>query len=83
MPTTHTTTITGKCPHGCPDVYEATFETGRLIPVEVIQAAIACYTHGPVYQEDLTRKLADCLRCRVTLVGSHQAFKTVTIEGEP
>ena len=42
--TTHTTTITGKCPHGCPDVYEATFETTRVIPVEVIAAAVACFT---------------------------------------
>lgn len=78
--TTHTTTITGKCPHGCPDVYEAVFETSRLIPVEVIQAAIDCYTHGPVYQEDLTRKLADCLVCKVTLKGSHGKFTTVTSE---
>lgn len=79
---THTTTITGKCPHGCPDVYEAVFEVERLIPVEVIQAAIACYTLSPVYQEDLTRKLADCLRCRVTLKGSHGGFITTTTEGE-
>jgi len=81
--TTHTTTITGKCPHGCPDVYEATFEVGRLIPVEVIQAAIDCYTMGPVYQEDLTRKLAECLRCKVTLKGTHSKFGTVTTEGTP
>lgn len=79
----HTTTITGKCPHGCPDVYEATFQTRRLIPVEVIQAAITCYTMGPVYQEDLTRKLAECLLVKVTLKGSHGAFTTTTTEGEP
>jgi hypothetical protein len=81
--TSHTTTITGKCPHGCQDVYEATFETKRLIPVEVIQAAINCCTMGPVYQEDLTRRLAECLRCRVTLKGSHGGFVTITTEGEP
>jgi hypothetical protein len=51
--------------------------------VEVIQAAITCYTLAPVYQEDLTRKLADCLRCRVTLKGGHGAFITTTIEGNP
>jgi hypothetical protein len=76
--TTHTTTITGKCPLGCPDVYEATFTTTRLIPVEVIQAAITCFTSGPVYQEDLTSKLAECLRCKVTLKGSHSKFVSVT-----
>lgn len=80
--TSHTTTITGKCPHGCPDVYEAEFTTGRLIPVEVIQAAIACYTLAPVYQETLTRQLAECLQCRVTLKGSHGGFITTTTEGD-
>lgn len=78
--TTHTTTITAKCPHGCPDVYEAVFEVGRLVPVEVIQAAIDCYTTAPVYQEDLTRKLSSCLQCKVTLKGSHGGFVTVTSE---
>jgi hypothetical protein len=73
---THTTIITGKCPHGCPDVYKATFETERLIPVEVIQAAITCYTLAPVYQEDLTERLAECLQCRVTLKGGHGEFVT-------
>lgn len=80
---THATTITGKCPHGCPDVYEATFEVERLIPVEVIETAVKCYTLAPVYQEDLTRKLADCLQCRVTLKGSHGGFITTTTEGVP
>lgn len=81
--TEHKTTITGKCPHGCPDVYEATFEVERLIPVEVIRAAVTCYTLAPVYQEDLCRRLAECLQCRVTLKGSHGAFATTTTEGEP
>ena len=80
---THATTITGKCPHGCPDVYEATFEVERLIPVEVIKAAIDCYTLAPVYQEDLTRKLAECLQCRVTLKGDHGGFASTTVEGNP
>lgn len=81
--TTHTTTITGKCPFGCVDVYEATFTADRLIPVEVIQAAIGAFTHGPVYQEELTRRLAECLRCKVTLRGPHGKFVTETTEGEP
>lgn len=79
---THKTTITGKCPHGSSDVYDAVFETNRLIPVEVIQAAITCFTIAPVYQEDLTKKLADSLQCRVTLTGVHKQFTTTTCEGE-
>lgn len=79
--TTHTTTVTGKCPLGCDDEYTATFETARLIPVEVIDAAIKVYTQGPVFQEDLTKRLADCLQCRVTLTGLHGRFETTTVAG--
>lgn len=77
----HKTTITATCPHGPVDVYEAEFETDRLIPVEVIQAAIDSFTKSPVYQESLTCQLSKCLLCRVTLKGTHGAFETVTSEG--
>jgi hypothetical protein len=79
--TKHKTTISAKCPQGASDVYEADFETNRLMPVEVIQAAIECFTKFPTYQEELTCNLAKCLLCRVTLKGSHGQFETVTSEG--
>lgn len=68
-------------PSRAEDLYAATFETDRLIPVEVIAECIRVFTLGPIYQEELTRKLADVLRCRVTLVGTHGRFRTTTCEG--
>ena len=81
MIATRTTTITGKCPHGCDDKYAATFRASRLIPVEVIEAAIKALTHTPIYQESLTRALANVLLCEVTLVGEHGPFATTTTAG--
>jgi len=80
---THSTTITGKCPHGCEDIYKATFRAVRLIPVEVIEAAIKALTHTPIYQESLTRALADVLVCEVTMIGDHGSFTTTTTAGAP
>lgn len=83
MIATHSTAITGKCPHGCEDTYKATFRMARLIPVEVIDAAIKSLTHTPIYQESLTRSLADVLVCEVTLTGDHGSFSTTTTAGSP
>jgi hypothetical protein len=82
--TTHETTIVGKCPHGCPDVYEAEFIiTGEaVVTVESIQAAIDRHTAEPAYQEDLTRRLALAVGCRVRTVGCHGRFLTTCEAGE-
>lgn len=84
MTTTHRTTIVGRCPHGCPDVYEAEFTAAgeAVVRVEDIQAAIDRLTAEPVYQEDLTRRLAAATGCRVRTVGSHGRFVT-TCEAAP
>lgn len=75
--TIHRTTIVGKCPHGCPDIYAAEFHVGgNLVTVERIQDAIDHYTSEPIYQEDLTQRLADALACSVVTVGAHGRFET-------
>jgi hypothetical protein len=67
MQTIHRTTIVGKCPHGCPDLYAAEFHVeDRVIMVEDIQAAI----------DDLTQALADRLSCVVETRGVHGRFLT-------
>lgn len=78
MLTVHRTTIVGKCPHGCPDVYEAEFHvTGlEVLAVEVIQRAIFDATLQPIYQEDLTKNLGALLGCKVVTRGRHSAFDT-------
>jgi len=84
MTTTHKTTIVGRCPHGCPDVYEAEFTVDgtAVVTVESIQSHIDRLTAEPVYQEDLTRKLAAATGCRVRTVGSHGRFLTTCEAGE-
>lgn len=81
MTTTHEITIKAKCPHGGEDRYAATFSTDRIIPVEVIEKAIEVFTLSPVYQEDLTRMLAECLYCVVSLQGQHGKFLTTSAAG--
>jgi GTP cyclohydrolase I len=77
MQTIHRTTIVGKCPHGCPDLYAAEFHVeDRVIMVEDIQAAIDDLTREPVYQEALTQALADRLSCVVETRGVHGRFLT-------
>lgn len=77
MKTVHRTTIVGKCPHGCPDVYSAEFHVvDRVITVESIQAEIDAATKEPVYQEDLTQRLANRVGCNVVTLGTHGRFET-------
>lgn len=76
MTTVHRTTIVGKCPHGCHDIYEAEFATHDLIRVEDIQSAIERHTAEPIYQEHLTQRLADEVGCEVTTTGRHGQFTT-------
>lgn len=76
---THSMQITGRCPLECADAYEATFRTRRLIPVEVIIAAVKVYTIAPIFQEQLTQQLADCLQCEVELVGTHSNVRSTVV----
>ena len=75
--TVHRTTIVGKCPHGCADVYEAEFHVeNRVITVESIQAEIDRATQEPIYQESLTQTLADRLGWQGVTSGMHGRFGT-------
>lgn len=77
MKTIHRTTIVGSCPLGCVDVYTAEFHvTGGVLPVEQIQEAINAETKEPVYQENLTKRLADRLGVTVVTFGTHSRFQT-------
>lgn len=77
MVTIHRTTISATCPHGGKDSYQAEFHVGdRMLKVEEIQEAIDILTQGPIYQESLTKKLADALACRVVTDGRHGRFDT-------
>jgi hypothetical protein len=82
--TTHKTTIVGKCPKGCDDLYDATFTVfGRVIEVELIDEAIRQATEKPIYQEALGTYLAERLGCTVALVGRHGRFLTESVSNPP
>lgn len=75
--TVHRTTIVAQCPHGGVDVYQTEFHVGnRTVTVESIQTVIDAVVKNPVYQEDLTRQLANTLNCEVVTLGSHGRFQT-------
>jgi|APGre2960657404_1045060.scaffolds.fasta_scaffold48272_5 hypothetical protein len=77
MTTIHRTTVVGQCPLGCADIYEVEFHVAnKTIPVETIQAEIDKATQSPIYQEDLTSRLASALRCTVVTRGTHSRFRT-------
>lgn len=81
--TVHRTTIVGRCPLGCADVYDAEFRvTGdAVLQVERIAEAVADLTRDPVFQEDLTRRLAARLGCVVVTRGRHGVFDTECTAG--
>lgn len=84
MTTIHSTTIVGRCLLGCADVYTTEFvvDGSTVLPVERIAEAIAEATRDPIYQEDLTRRLAKSLGCVVVTRGRHGVFDTECRAGE-
>lgn len=77
MKTIHKTHMFAECPKGTSDYYEVEFHvTDRVLPVEDIQQAIAKATKQTIYQEDLTQRLANWLKCDVVTFGIHSGFKT-------
>ena len=77
LSTVHRIQVVGKCPLGCDDIYDIEFHVDSVvIPVETIQDAITQLTRDPIYQEDLTRKLCESLRCKVVSRGTHSKFAT-------
>jgi hypothetical protein len=80
----HELTVVGRCPvDGCPDVYEVTVRTRRVVRVEDIKAAAAGLTAEPRMQEELTLRLAEALGAGVEVetVGYHSGVKTTAVEG--
>lgn len=84
MIVTHKTSIVCKCPiSNHSDYYVAEFKTTKLIQVENIAEAIQKHTRSPIFQEHLTKNLAEELQCEVTTAGRHGDFTTgcaVTID---
>jgi GTP cyclohydrolase I len=81
--TRHELEIRATCPvDGSEDVYECVVETARIVPVETILDEVKIATKHPLYQEELTRKLADALCTKVTTVGTHSNVRT-TCEALP
>lgn len=61
------------------DVYQATFESDRTIPVEDILKAVVACEGVKKFQEDIALDLARDLKCQVTLVGHHSGVKTTVV----
>lgn len=76
MKVTHEIKIYGICPVDLSlDVYQLEIETMRILPVEDIISAINSLK-GPLYQEEMTKNLAEKLKCSIRSIGYHSGFKT-------
>jgi hypothetical protein len=82
MRVTHTLMVSALCPvKPNMDFYECQIVTDRLIRVEDITKITDPYMGKKIFQEDLCQKLANSLKCEVTLKGEHSGVKTqVTCE---
>lgn len=79
----HQFPIVSKCPvDDRQDVYECTVESDRVIKVEDILAAVARHTKAPMFQEDITERMAEDLGCKVTTSGLHSNVRTVVTCGQ-
>jgi hypothetical protein len=79
MRTSYHLTVESRCPvNASIDVYETVVESTGLIKVEDILSTVQRITAlGPIFQEDLTRQLAERLGARVITTGYHLGVKTV------
>lgn len=80
----HSLMVAATCPVDASvlDIYEVDVETDRVLPVEDILEARDRLTLEPIYQEDLTVRLAAALGARVTTRGIHSGVATVC-EADP
>jgi hypothetical protein len=82
MIVTHRLEIRATCPvDQSPDVYQATITTRRLIPVESILAQIDTLTAEPIFQEELTLRLAAAIGAEVRTLGQHSGVTTEVVAG--
>ena len=59
------------------DVYEFTIESAVMIKVETIIECFVYAAGGPIFQEELTDRVARKLGAKVTSVGWHSGVKTI------
>jgi len=78
MNTLHKLHIVATCPEDdTTDIYWAEIECGgRLLPVAAIHDAIEEATEEPIYQEQLTKRLAALLGVTVRTRGTHSGIRT-------
>lgn len=83
MTAEHRLYIAATCPvdEDVLDIYELVVTTGALIEVEEIHATVRRLTAEPVFQEDLTDRLAEALGAHVLLRGRHSGVETTTQAG--
>lgn len=87
MIATHNFTLTATCPvDGSRDVYEVSVKVGYLVKCEdIVAAAETISKESPVFQEELTEKLARKIpHSTVTTSGHHRCgvFLTVICEDD-
>jgi len=68
-------TMACQCPvDDAQDIYAVTIEATKMIKVEDILAMVKALP--PMFQEDITKRLAKAFDCRATTVGLHSGVKT-------
>jgi len=60
------------------DVYEAVAKSEEMIECEHIATAVIRFSTDKLFQEELTSRLAEVLRCEVTLTGTHSGVQVVS-----
>lgn len=72
--------FTAKCPNNTIviDKYKLTLKTERLIEVESIIEFLNTLKEDVIFQEDLTKKIAEHFNCTAKLVGWHFNVKIVS-----
>ena len=77
MKVKHTLEIKARCPvNDGQDTYRLTVTVDRLVKVEDILEAVRKLTAEPIFQEDLTRRLASELAASVHTTGRHGEVET-------
>ena len=79
MIVTHEPAMQARCPRdNAIDRYTVTVEATRIVPVEDILAAIAALPE-PLFQEEITVRIAIAIGCKVTPVGYHSGVRTTCV----
>jgi hypothetical protein len=75
--------VRAKCPvDGSDDVYDFTLRSTKMHTVEFLLSIMDAFAEMKVFQEDLTKMIADDLGCEAISVGMHSGVK-VTVRCTP